>query len=337
MRAAVTLALLAACTGEAGLQEEHPDTASCELHAIPDRRMPGAELTMVLVVSDSASMAAYQPRLIENLERLGASSELESSGIRLVVVGGPDGCTNNGDADVRDIGLPWFACDEQPCRERNYDGALGDALACAGAVPADRFGPSALLDRLDTVLDDPAIVDPETFLDLVFVTTDDDASSADPTAYAARVRGAHPDGWSTEVFTIGDGATPRLDDFVWHLQLPHPAWQAPSIDDDDWLLEGGFAIAQLDIAGRGCMHELPPPPVEYTGVDFDGTPLPHCEMLTPDRPSPTTPLPCLRLTNDEPWACSDFDGDSAVVVVERRRWTWHDARVTYACDVDVQP
>jgi hypothetical protein len=305
MRAVIGLCLLAACTGEAGLQEERPDTVSCEREQWMVGRSAPRETDLVLVISDRVDMAGYRDAIAQNIAWTAEMIEASGFDTRVLVVGGPS-CTVDGDPHLVELTRPWFQCgDDETCSYRNFEGSLGDALACATELPAESADPNALFDRLDAVLDDPVIRDQDNTLALAFITADDDASSTTPSAYIARIQRLRDDPWKLVVGVVGGAHTPRLDELApWFPDR----FERKSIDEVGWYEAYYDAFENTGWGGipNPCLQFYDGESPLYVS-ELDGPAIPACLMATANRPLPTTPLPCYRLVRDEQ-SCPESGG-----------------------------
>jgi hypothetical protein len=281
------LASLAACTAD-----DPPtwgDGISCELRTVVKTEAPAPELDLVLVVSDAPGMATYRDALIANLRA--SESVLGLQNLRVTVVDG----TGDPRPTLLDRELPWFWCDEGPCRYRNYDGALGDSLATLGAVEPTGTPAPPLFERLEDALADSEIATRDSLLGILFIGFEDDGSSGDPVEYAQHLRALREESSHVAVSVITGAETPRFEAFRDEFS---DAWPATLIDGETWIDAFlAFDLAREDLS-ESCLdpEQLAGGEPDCVAEEPDGTAIPPCVMLTADRPDPTTPLPCLRIT-----------------------------------------
>jgi hypothetical protein len=287
---------------------------------------PSPELDVVLAISDAPAMAAYHDTVVADLQALAAFYTRNDFGLHLAVVSDDPGSI---DSYLIDLGVPWFFCPDRSCRTRNYDGTLGDAIVAAGGVPADGAASPPLLARVEHALDN----DTSGFLArngnlvVLLVGVEDDGSAGDPAGYAERIDALVPP-YHASFAAITGATTPRIDAFL--------AAQQPSITplargSIDGAPDAAFTYPLSVTAplSLGCLR-APADIDDCVVVDVD-TPLPHCVMAAPDRPDPSTPLPCFWIKSEPECEVSGLSP-----VVERASFTggahWFDAHATCACE-----
>lgn len=308
MRSLLLLVLIG-CAAEPPLG---PEVISCEESGSTDVSAPRFDLDLMLVVSDSPGMAPYRDGLIENLTRAGQvlTENGSAPSLRITVVDARGaltaqphlpGCAAPDARFLEDLDQPWFWCaDTQPgeCRRRNYQGTLGQAIACIGSVPADGAAPPPLLARLVDALDEDGVLRPDGHLAVVLIGIDDDASPAsDPAFYAERLRAARPDPAKLIIASVGGPDTPRFERFL--SMFPGRALNGSM--DSDWSYLFEFFLGDAGDL-NGCLDasnllDLDPSAAglqsDCVVTEADGSAvIPQCLMSTVDRPDPSTALPC---------------------------------------------
>jgi hypothetical protein len=172
-----------------------PDGRSCQseqLFAVPVR----LALDMLLVVDESPAMAPYQEALGANLELFGRVLENLSGGlpdVHIAIVSADPlhagvfharaGCgLHAGESFISDV-----FDDATDARVRNYDGAIGDVLACLGTLGAGGSPTAAPLASMKAALDgrhaaNADFHDRRHYLVVDFLGAQDDCSGAAPPA-----------------------------------------------------------------------------------------------------------------------------------------------------------
>jgi hypothetical protein len=224
--------------------------------------------------------------------------------------------------------VPWFVCTGD-CRTRNYAGALDDALLGLAPLASDGVPAPPLLARIEHALDGAtSFLAPGGYLGLVVIGADDDGSPGDAAGYAERLASRVPPGHVHVAILTGD-TSPRLDRFVGRILAsdggddPTRADRA-SIDAAD--LSGAFHFDRLFLAplSLACLDDVDVDTCVVT--DRDGERIPACMMAAPDRPDPSTALPCWWPARNV--ACVD----GLVPTVERAHQAgWLDAKIACAC------
>lgn len=302
---------------------------SCEVTRLGNPSLPPPPVDLVLVVSDATTMAPYADRLVTGLRT--SMEWMERTGLpslRVVVVDASGrfsasprvpGCTPPPDPYVADLGLHGWQCstEQAECRVPNYEGTLADAVACIGAV-APKGAPSPpLLDRLAQALDaDPDVIRPDSTVMLAVVTAEDDASEIDPADLLARLRAGRPEVAEPLVSVIGPANAPRLAALRAAADPYHATFTA--IDSPEWA-EALVVPRPAAPLGIACLPAAPTECVAHEGSSAwdSGAAIPPCVMAAPDRPDPSTPLPCF-------WIEEDPIGDPAecpfAAWIERATW-----------------
>lgn len=332
--AALSVVLLAGCLDP----EILPPGVSCEVQGWIRQSAPGRDVDLVIVVSDAPSMAPYRERLLANLAAFGPTLDAAGASLHIALVdaGGltiGEGCAPDTTVPfLSDVRQPWWACadDDATCRLRNYEGELGEILACAAPAENIVSAPSLIQEVTNAITgDDTGFIRPDADLGIIVISAVDDASAQPVAVYLDRIRSSRTDPSRIWVGTInGPGAT-RLA----ALRAPFAQSITYPIDDEDWTgvlapafykttlaaacLEPGV-VTDLDDEAPGIQPDCYP-------IDHAGQPLPACRMATPDRPDPDV-LPCFWVQVHD-WGCSE-------AIVERLRWD-DDGEGTLRCACDL--
>lgn len=327
LRLALALCLfVTACDADTGPTGEQELSCEATTAAWPENLRA---LDIVLVIDDSASMAEHQAKLAANLPRLAWVLENVEGGlpsVHVAVVSASaasghlfestprqDGCTvPNGDFIV-DSQLQWWTCSDSPlerCGERNYEGTLGETLACIGLLGAEGGEDQQLFEAALSAVDgsvqgNGGFLREHAGLVIVFISDTDDASPGTPADYAAALKAIKRDPGLVVVTTVRANAAPRLAAF--EAEFPQRNDSA-SFAGEDWS-DAFEIIANLfvEVLGRPCLGDV----VDTTDVQDDNPGLqpecvvtghdavtgaeyviPACRMLAPQRPHPETALPC---------------------------------------------
>jgi len=302
----VLLVLAAGCVDP----EIPPDGVSCQQdHALNVGGAP-PELDLVIAISDAATMAPYRDRLVANLRDFGLAIADGGFDVHLTLVDisgpgvGDDAC---GDGPVvpyfKDWELPRWACAGGACGQRNYEGELGDRLACAAPASNQPQAPP-LIQRIADAVDEPGFARRDAILGMILIGVDDDASPQPVGVYLDRIRRSRTDPdriWVTTV--LGPGAT-RLADLRAAFET-----RTVAIDDADWTDAVAFASYKTDLAiscldDQGVLDLEPKRPgiQPQCVVHDDGLAVPRCRMASPDLPDPDV-LPCYWV-QVHAWGCS---------------------------------
>jgi hypothetical protein len=326
---------LAGCLARSTTVPPEPEV-SCEAHYATQQSAPIPELSLVIAISDAPAMARYREAVIGVLRELAAALATDRMGLRIAVVAsGPGDIARTLD----DLDLPWFLCTGD-CRSRNYTGPLDDALVGLAPLAAGSAAAPPLLERIEHALAaGGGFLAPGGYLGVVVIAADDDGSPGDPAEYAARLAARVPPEHLHVALVTGD-ASPRLDRFARALERRGGGSGARALER-----RGGgsgtraerASIDAADLSDAFHFGRLFPAPLWLACLDDvdvgacvvtdrDGARIPECAMAAPDRPDPSTPLPCWWLARNV--ACID----GVVPTVERAHQAgWRDASIACAC------
>jgi len=168
------------------------------------------DVDMLFVIDNSGSMAEEQASLAANFGRFINVLETIEGGLPSVHIGvistdvgaGPyniSGCSGNGDNGVLQS-APRGACDppnnsfiididdEMGGRTTNYTGSLADTFSCIARLGVDGCGFEQPLEAMRRALDgsnpsNAAFLRPDAYLAVIFITDEDDCSTADTTMF----------------------------------------------------------------------------------------------------------------------------------------------------------
>lgn len=290
----------------------------CEAHYGTEQRAPVPELSLVIAISNAPVMERHRDAVVGGLRQL-ADEVLEyGTSVRIAVVAEDPGTIAT---SVIDLDVPWFFCADD-CRTRNYTGTLADALVALAPAAYDGTPAPPLLARIEHALDHAdGFLAPGGYLGVLVIGAEDDGSPGDAAGYAERLAARVPryHAWSGAV--TGD-ATPRIDRFL----------------SQNALFSGRASIDAADLRAAFPFRDLvfaPFPGACLDDVDFndcivsdrDHTRIWECVMATPDRPDPSTPLPCFWLKHD----AAVCPGGLSPIVERAQRASFHDATITCAC------
>ncbi len=303
------LVAIAACGGEA----DPPAGESCQVDSYAN---PGvvAAVDVLIVVDESADMAAHQDALVENLRRFALVLDSVEGGlpsVRIAVVsadearggtyeGAPAGaaCTGPAGPVIEDLSAHWWTCGADRaarCGERNFDGALADVLVCVGTRGADGAGARAPLAAIDRALspgnpDRAAFLRDDALLAVYVIAAGDDESAGEVSAYADALRAAKQDPASILVGVVGDGPGPRLSAFAAAFPGRNDVEDIGAADWTDVMVALASTFART--LGFSCL------PASTDATDCIAAedralqePIPACALVD-GRPDPATALPC---------------------------------------------
>jgi hypothetical protein len=314
----LSLTLAASACGDGPTPIDVPGW-SCEAYGVafaPQVR----RFDILLVVDTAPAMADHHTPLIDNLGRFASVLANLEGGLpslhigviagdgdgRMIAAATTEGCPTPDGTFLRDTSRPWFQCSDDPrqsCRDRNYDAPLGDTLSCTGGLDATGERAPLLASALRALdgshPENQGFVRDGSFLTVVFLTADDDASPASVDEYADALAGFEETN-RILVSAVLPAAAPRLEAFL--DRFPNRS-ASISIADPDWS-DAFVPLADLWIPTIGsCLEGADPTDLEpdrtglqlacwVTDRDDPSTLVPACTLRTDARPDPDTPLPC---------------------------------------------
>ena len=231
MRRALICVVLAGCMWQSA---DPPPLAASHVEEFEWRGIVPPKLDVVFVIDDTAAMAPYVDRtaaMLRGIERLWAdTSTYAMPDLQIAVV--TDSGQLHGASQVHGA----FVVDEHRrdlsgLRQRNYDGALGDALAALGAVGTSGTIDQPLQAVRSAIEANPTLVRSDAYLAIVIVSASDDGSTVDPASAAAWAKGLKADPTAIVVGGVVGASATRLASFV--SQFPNRAQSVP-IDAADY-------------------------------------------------------------------------------------------------------